>query len=170
MLARRLDVDFYDIDDEIVKAADCTIPEIFERFGEPYFRKGEHRVIARVVGESLEKDAPSVISTGGGAVMTPATAALIREKTLSVWVKADIKTTLERVTRNIEKRPMLAQGNPEEILERLIKERYPVYEKADIVIESSGRPEGGILSHTLEVLHDYLYRAKKNERQNTMDG
>lgn len=64
MLARRLDVDFYDIDDEIVKAADCTIPEIFERFGEPYFRKGEHRVIARVVGESLEKDAPSVISTG----------------------------------------------------------------------------------------------------------
>lgn len=156
MLARRLGTDFYDIDDEIVKAADCTIPEIFERFGEAYFRDGEHRVMARVIDEALEKKTPSVISTGGGAVMTPATASLVWEKTLSIWVRADMATTLERVTRNIEKRPMLAQGKPEEILERLMKERYPVYEKADIVIESGDRPEGGILSHTLATLHEYL--------------
>lgn len=171
MLARKLGLDFFDIDDEIEKAADCTISEIFERFGETYFRNGERRVIARVIDEQLEKKKAAVISTGGGAVMTPQTAEIIWKDTISIWIRADMETTLERVMRNVEKRPMLSRGNPEEILSRLAKERYPVYEKADIVIDSSGRPEGGILSHMLESLHDYLYRTEtKNDQQGKTGG
>lgn len=156
LLADDLGMEYTDSDDEIVKAAGCSIPEIFDRFGEKAFRDGERMVLARLIEENK-----GVISTGGGAVMTPATASLIWEKAISIWVRADMDTTLKRVTRNIAKRPMLRNGNPEEILERLIKERYPVYKKADIVIDTDNQPVHVVLSSMLEALHGFLYRTEQ---------
>lgn len=152
LLSGELGVAFTDSDNEIVKAAGCSIPEIFDRFGEKAFRDGEHKVLTRLIGEKK-----GVISTGGGAVMTPATASLIWQNAVSIWVRADMDTTLKRVKRNIARRPMLHNGDPEEILNRLIKERYPVYEKADIVIDTDEGSARLVLSDMLESLHRFLY-------------
>ena len=129
-LADTLNLPFYDSDDAIEEAAGMRIPDIFEKFGEPYFRDGEHRVIKRLL-EGEHK----VLATGGGAIMTPETADLIWGKTVSIWVQASLKTMISRTSKNAN-RPLLNKGNPEEILKALMETRYPTYEKADIMIES----------------------------------
>ena len=151
MLADALGLDFVDCDEEIEKSARSSVSEIFERYGEQAFRDGEHKVIKRLIGEGVR-----VISTGGGAVMTEATASLVWEKSISVWIRADIETTLERVTRNIEKRPVLAVGEPREILEKLTEKRYPVYEKADIVIDSGQDEEDKAVYKAVKELYTLL--------------
>ncbi len=129
-LADTLSLPFYDSDDAIEEAAGMRIPDIFEKFGEPYFRDGEHRVIKRLLeGENR------VLATGGGAIMTPETADLIWGNTVSIWVQASLQTMISRTSKN-SNRPLLNQGNPEEILKALVEARYPTYEKADIMIES----------------------------------
>lgn len=126
-LASALSLPFIDSDDEIVAAAGMSVADIFERFGEPHFRDGEHRVIKRLLEEGVK-----VISTGGGAVMTPDTADLIWQNTISVWIKADIEDILKRTMHNREKRPLLMQDSPEKVLKDLLSKRQSTYSRANI--------------------------------------
>ena len=129
-LAKALNVPFVDSDDEIEKAAALTIPEIFEKYGEPHFRSGERRVIARLLTEQ-----PRVIATGGGAFMDEETREVIARHAVSVWLRADLDVLVAR-TAGREHRPLLNQGNPREILAGLIDARYPVYGLADVAVDS----------------------------------
>lgn len=145
-LARRLDLAFVDTDAEIEKAAGETIPEIFARRGEPAFRTGERRVIARLLGEG-----PCVLATGGGAFMDPLTRANIAARGISVWLKADLDVLMKRVGKRGD-RPLLQAGDPRETMKRLIDERYPVYAGADITIESLEGPHDAVVELVVERL------------------
>ena len=125
-LAARLSTPFRDADGEIETAAGCSVSEIFERYGEAAFRDGERRVIARLLGEP-----PHVLATGGGAFMDPETRARLKEKAVSVWIKAPVELLLQRVQRR-DTRPLLRNGDPKETLMRLLAQREPVYAEADI--------------------------------------
>ena len=151
-LAGALDIRFVDSDDEIEKAAGMSVADIFDKFGEAYFREGEKRVIERLLDEGVQ-----VVATGGGAVMNPETASRIWDDTISIWVRAEMPVMLERTGRN-DRRPLLRNGNPEEILTGLAEKRYPVYEKANIVVESHNGPIDAILNQALAKLHEFLYR------------
>lgn len=150
LLAKALDLDFYDSDDEIQKAAGCTIPEIFERYGEPHFRQGEKNVLAR-----LMQSGPCVIATGGGAVTTPETADLIWKEALSIWLNADVDNLVERTSRH-ENRPLLKDNDPYEVFDRLIKERCPIYGKADVSVMTYKDSPKQTLSRVLNALCDYI--------------
>jgi shikimate kinase len=130
MLADEFRIPFIDADDEIEKAAGCSIKEIFRLYGEPAFRDGERRVIARI----LERG-PGILATGGGAFMDTGTREAIRERGISIWLHAD-PGTLFRRTRRRSVRPLLENEDPLGTLERLARERYPVYAEADITIET----------------------------------
>jgi shikimate kinase len=129
-LGARLGIPFQDADIEIEKAAGMTIPEIFATRGEPYFRAGEARVIARLL-----ESGPQVLATGGGAFMNPGTRAAIRQKGISVWLKAEFDVLMRRVKRRAD-RPLLQSPDPGETLRILMAERSPTYAEADIVVES----------------------------------
>lgn len=150
LLSRALDLDFVDSDEEIEKAAGLTINEIFDRFGEPYFRDGEKRVIRRLLD-----GAPRIIATGGGAIMQPETAAAIADEAVSIWIRAEIPVMVARATRG-EKRPLLRHGDPAEIFARLMEARYPSYARADIVVESTDDADHDILAQALAGLCGYL--------------
>lgn len=130
-VAKLLGAPFRDADAEIVAAAGLTIPEIFEKHGEAEFRRGEERVIARLLTE-----APMILATGGGAFMSPATRAAIKAAGGAVWLHADLETLMERTGRR-DTRPLLKNGNPREILSGLMDQRYPIYAEADIRVEST---------------------------------
>jgi shikimate kinase len=145
-LARKLGMGFVDADDEIETAADCTIEEIFNRYGEQAFRDGERRVIARLLdGE------PRVVATGGGAFVNPETRDNVRRLGISVWLKADVDVLLQRVSRR-NNRPLLKGGDKREILERLIDERYPAYAEADLTIESGSESPDITVSRVIDAL------------------
>ena len=129
-LARILEAPFRDSDAEIEKAANMSVAEIFERYGEAHFRAGERRVIARLLGEG-----PQVLATGGGAFMDPETRALFAREAVTVWLRADLDLLVAR-TAGRTHRPLLNRGDPREILARLIEERHPVYAEADVTVES----------------------------------
>src|SRR5919205_1303335 len=130
-LAQRLGLAFVDADAEIESAAGMTIAEIFANYGEPYFRSGEQRVIARLLDSG-----PQVLATGGGAYMNAETRAGIRAKGISVWLQADFDVLMRRVKRRATAdRPML-QGDPAERIRHLMAERYPVYAEADVTVVS----------------------------------
>jgi shikimate kinase len=129
-LATRLEIPFADADNEIEKAAGKSITEIFAENGESCFRDGERRVIARMLGEGCK-----VLATGGGAFMNEETRQRIAAQGVSVWLKADLDILMQRVSRR-DNRPLLKNGDPRAIMERLIAARYPVYALADITIES----------------------------------
>lgn len=145
-----LHLPFVDADDEIEKAAQMTIPEIFATYGEPYFRDGERRVIARLV-----EGAPRVIATGGGAFVNPETRALILDKAITVWLDSDVDTLLERVGRK-DNRPLLQQGNPREILTRLRTERESAYAQAPIHVLSTRGPHSRTLGKVMKGIQAWL--------------
>jgi shikimate kinase len=147
-LAAKLDVTFRDADHEIEAAAGLSVSEIFERFGEAYFRDGERRVIARLLGE-----APHVLATGGGAFMDAATRAAMRQSALSVWLKAPISVLMARV-RKRDTRPLLRGGDPKEIIEKLLVAREPVYAQADIILECADESHTNALDRILAVLRE----------------
>ncbi len=130
LLADDLGLEFIDSDREIEIAAGCSIPEIFERYGEAAFREAEHKTIARLL-----EGGPLVLATGGGAVMNPQTAALVWDKSISIWLRAEIGVLVKRTAGN-SARPLLNSGNPEDILKKLSELRYPVYEKANLIVDS----------------------------------
>ena len=141
-LANALLREFYDSDDEIEAAAGLKIPEIFSIHGEPEFRRGERKVIERLLGYK-----PHVLATGGGAYMDPDTRAILREKAVTVWLSADLETLWKRVCKRTH-RPLLQADDPKGVLSRLLKERAPIYAEADIVIESAEGPH----SHTVDAI------------------
>lgn len=149
-LAQLLHLPFVDADDEIELAAQMSIPEIFESYGEPYFRDGERRVIARLIDGERK-----VIATGGGAFVNPGTRALILEKAVTVWLDSEIETLLERVSRK-DNRPLLRQGNPREILTRLKAEREPAYAQAPIRVTSNGAPHHRTAMRVLKEIDAWL--------------
>lgn len=149
-LAAMLGRDFVDADEEIVKAAQRSIPEIFETFGEPYFRDGERRVIARLIDEGH-----GVIATGGGAFVDPQTRATVLEKGIAVWIDCDIDTLVERTSRRAN-RPLLKQGNPREILTRLAQERAPFYGQAHIRVVSETGPHADTARAIIEAIDQWL--------------
>jgi shikimate kinase len=130
-IARQLAVDFRDSDEEIVRAANRSIAEIFERDGEPFFRARETEVIGRLL-----RGTPCVLSTGGGAFLSEANRKLIRDVGVSVWLRADLELLWQRV-RHKTTRPLLRTANPRETLRELYEARQPFYAQADIVVESA---------------------------------
>jgi shikimate kinase len=152
-LAARLGIPFVDADAEIEAAADMSITEIFASKGEAYFRDGEKRVIARLL-----EGAPQVLATGGGAFINPETRALIGVKGVSVWLKAEFDVLMRRIRRRAD-RPLLRTAHPAETLRMLISERYPVYEQADVVIQSRDVPHETIVAEILAALAEKLGHA-----------
>ncbi|QJE74024.1 shikimate kinase [Aerophototrophica crusticola] len=149
-LATRLHLPFVDADHEIERAAGCTIQEIFDRYGEAGFRDGERRVIARLLDQPVQ-----VLSTGGGAFMDPITRALIRDKGLSVWLRADLDLLVHRTARR-DHRPLLRQGDPREVLRSLMEKRYPVYAEADLTVDSDDSPPDVTTDRVVAALRDHL--------------
>ena len=145
-LAARLGIPFVDADVEIEKAAAMTISEIFAARGEPYFRSGETRVIARLL-----EGGPQVLATGGGAFMNADTRATIRAKGISVWLRATLDVLNRRIKRRGD-RPLLKGVDPAETLRKLIEERDPVYAEADLTVESRDVPHETIVDEILEGL------------------
>ena len=128
-LAARLGLPFHDADVEIELAAGCSIAELFERFGEAEFRAGERRVIRRLLAGE-----PMVLATGGGAFMDAETRASVRRDAVSLWLRAPLSTLVRRVAQRSH-RPLLAGGDPAEILQGLIDRRHPVYAEADLAVD-----------------------------------
>jgi shikimate kinase len=145
-LANRLDLPFVDADTEIEVAASASISEIFAEHGESYFRQGERKVIARLL-----QNGPQVLATGGGAYMSADTRAAIKARGLSVWLKADLKVLLKRVGRR-GNRPLLAGGDPEKVMKKLMQERYPVYAEADVTVESRDVPHEVIVGAVVDAI------------------
>ncbi|QQO18530.1 shikimate kinase [Bradyrhizobium diazoefficiens] len=149
-IAARLKLPFVDADTEIETSAQMTVPEIFERHGEPYFRDGEARVIARLLDSG-----PVVLATGGGAFMREETRARIAAKAVSIWLKADHDVIMRRVRRRAD-RPLLQTADPEGTVTRLLTEREPVYGQADLTIASRDVPHDKIVEETIAALHAHL--------------
>lgn len=156
-LASRLGMAFADADSEIEQAANATIPEIFEEHGEAYFRDGERRVIRRLLDGK-----PKVLATGGGAFIQPETRAAIQAAGISIWLKADRDLLLARVKRR-SNRPLLQDGDPAEIIEKLIAERYPIYAEAAIHIQSRDIAHDAVIDDILTALADHLEREAVKE-------
>jgi shikimate kinase len=149
-LGARLRLPFLDADIEIEAAACMSIPEIFETRGEPYFRDGEARVIARLLDSG-----PAVIATGGGAFMREETRSRIRDRAVSIWLKADAETIMKRVKRRAD-RPLLQTEDPAATVSRLLEAREPVYRSADLTIASRDVPHDRIVDECIEALRARL--------------
>jgi shikimate kinase len=161
-LSVRLRLPFLDADTEIEAAASMSIPDIFETHGEPHFRDGEARVIARLLDSG-----PAVLATGGGAFMREETRNRIRDKAVSIWLKADADTIMKRVKRRAD-RPLLQTADPAGVVGRLIEEREPVYQRADITIWSRDVPHEKIVDECIEALRARLRGSAANEASNTL--
>ena len=154
-LASEFNLPFVDADTEIETAAGMSIPEIFEAHGEPYFRSGEARVIARLL-----ESGPQVLASGGGAFINPQTRALIRARGISVWLKADLDVLLRRIKRRSD-RPLLKTDDPEQTLRQLIAERYPIYAEADVTIHSRDVSHDAIVADIVAGLAERLAGANQ---------
>jgi len=146
-LAQRLGVPFIDADDEIEKAAQMQITELFEQFGEAYFRDGERRVIERLLN-----DRPIVLATGGGAFMDERTRALIQARAHSVWLRVPLDELEKRVKKRPDKRPLLKGGNIREKLRDLSAIRDPIYAMADLTCDGAS----GDQDHAVTVIMGLL--------------
>ncbi len=149
-LATVLGCGFVDADDAIEDAAQRSIAEIFEEFGEAYFRDGERRVIARLMEENC-----AVIATGGGAFVDPETRALILQRGIAVWIDCDIETLVDRTSRR-DHRPLLKTGDPHEILTRLHTDRHPYYAQSHVRVRSDNGPHTETVRAILSGIHEWL--------------
>jgi shikimate kinase len=144
-LATRLDLPFVDADEEIEHAAGKPITDIFKDHGEPYFREGERKVIARLLNGG-----PQVLATGGGALMSAETRENIRRSGISIWLKAELAVLMRRVLKR-NNRPLL-EKDPEQVMRTLMEARYPIYATADITVESRDLPHDTIVGEIIEAL------------------
>ena len=138
-LADNIGVGFIDADHEIELAAGMSIVEIFEKFGENYFRTGEKKVIKRLI-----KKKPQILATGGGAFLSKEIRELIKSNSISIWLKADLDTLWGRLSGK-SNRPLLNRTDGKSALEALITKRYPIYQQADITVESKPNVSHGIM-------------------------
>ena len=151
-LSQMLGLPFHDTDSEIETAAQMSVAELFAAYGEPEFRALEARVVAR-----LSRDGPQVLATGGGAYMSAETRLLLRERAITVWLKADVDVLMERVQRR-STRPLLAAADPRGVMIGLIEKRYPVYAEADITINSRNVRREVIAEEIIAALDRHLAR------------
>jgi shikimate kinase len=145
-LAKRLGLSFVDSDEEIERACDRTVSEIFRSYGEANFRDGERRVIARLIDGP-----PRVIATGGGAFVDPETRQLILNRCVAVWLDADIDVLAERVSRR-DTRPLLKDRAPEPVLTELAARRTPIYAEAHLHVRSQPAPHERAVERIVEAL------------------
>ena len=145
-LAEKLGIPFVDADQEIETAAGKTIPEIFADHGEAYFREGERRVIARLLGQGAQ-----VLATGGGAFMNDETRARIAAGGVSVWLRAELPLLMKRVAKR-PGRPLLQERDPETVMRELIGKRYPIYALADVTVESRDVQHGQMVNDVVRAL------------------
>jgi shikimate kinase len=150
-LGARLGIPFVDADAEIERAAGMSIADIFARHGEESFRSGEARVIARLLGAG-----PQVLATGGGAVMNPATRALIQARGVSIWLSAEFELLLRRISKRKAERPMLQTEDPAATLRELLAAREPIYAQADLTVQSRDVPHDAVVAEIVERLADFL--------------
>ncbi len=149
-LAGLLELPFFDVDVEIEKAAGMAVGDYFRQYGEAEFRKGERRVISRLLNQP-----PHVLATGGGSFVDEKTRTLIKEKAISVWLTADLDVIIERTSRR-DTRPLLQHGSPSQVLEQLLKERTPYYEQADIHVDSKDGPHMRTAEKIVQALNDHI--------------
>jgi shikimate kinase len=161
-LSARLRLPFLDADTEIEAAAGMSIPDIFETHGEPHFRDGEARVIARLLDGG-----PAVIATGGGAFMREETRGRIRSKAASIWLKADADIIMRRVKRRVD-RPLLQTTDPAMTVARLIEEREPIYQHADLTIWSRDVPHEKIVDECIDALYALVCGGGAKQASNTL--
>ena len=152
-LAQALDLPFRDADDEVETAAGRSIPEIFEQLGEPAFRDGERRVIARLL-----EGPPIVLATGGGAFMNSETREIIKARSVSVWLKADLPILAKRVARK-DNRPLLTGKDPLAVLTEQAAVRYPAYAQADITVETGDTPHQVSVDQVVRALANWQSRS-----------
>ena len=151
ILADRLGMQFIDADQEIEHAAGCTITDFFEKYGEVEFRKGEERVISRILAGE-----PCVLATGGGAFMSEATRLLIKKMAISVWLRVSFEVLAKRLEKRSD-RPLLQTTDPQQTLKALIKKRYPIYNDADFIVDAENDGVDITVSKVIECLGDYCY-------------
>jgi shikimate kinase len=149
-LANALELPFRDADAEVEAAAGRSIPDIFTDLGEPAFREGERRVIARLL-----EHPPHVLATGGGAFIHPDTRQLIRAKAVSVWLKTDLEILSRRVGRK-DNRPLLVGKDPLTVLQALAEVRYPIYAEADVTVETGDAAHQVTVDQVIRALSTYL--------------
>jgi shikimate kinase len=154
-LAQHFGLPFVDADREIEAAAGCSISDIFEVHGEQAFRDGERRVIARLLNNPVH-----VMATGGGAFMDAQTRALIKDKSISIWLRAELEQLLKRVGRRND-RPLLKNVDQRAKLTELMDVRYPVYAEADVTVDSADGPPEMTMDRVLEALEAYLETARQ---------
>jgi len=145
-LAKEINWPFVDADEEIELAAGCSVSDIFMVHGEPIFRDLEKRVITRLVS-----DGPLVLATGGGAWMQEPVRAIVKERATSVWLRADLDVLLDRVSKR-HHRPLLEKGDKRAIMQQLMEQRYPMYESADLVVDSNKGPHEHVVELVLQAL------------------
>lgn len=157
ILADRLGMRFFDADQEIERAAGCTITDFFEKYGEVEFRKGEERVISRILAGE-----PCVLATGGGAFMSEATRLLIKKMATSVWLRVSFEVLAKRLEKRSD-RPLLQTTDPQQTLKALIKKRYPIYNDADFIVDAENDGVDITVSKVVECLDDYCYSEQSVE-------
>lgn len=148
-LAKRLGVPFVDADEEIENAAGMSIADYFDQYGEAAFRDGERKVIQRLIAEQ----GPCVLATGGGAFMDEETRAEIQAHGVSVWLRADLELLVKRTSKR-NTRPLLKQGDPREILQSLMDERYPTYAHAHVTVDTADVPHEQVVGEIVNRLAD----------------
>lgn len=159
-LAKALELPFTDADEEVVKAAGCSIEDIFKLYGEAAFRDGEERVIQRLL-----ENGPQVLATGGGAFMNPQTRQRIKAHGVSVWLRADLDVLVRRTSRR-GGRPLLKTADPRGTLDRLMKERYPVYAETDVAVDTSDEPHDLTVRRILTALQQRIDMAESCPSRN----
>ncbi len=158
-VATMLRLPFYDSDQEIEKAAQMTITELFEIYGESEFRALEQRVIL-----NLMKKNPLVLATGGGAYINENIRKAIHKNGISIWLKVDLDILMQRVSKH-PTRPLLQTANPKETMQKLMEQRYPIYEKANVTINSHKESRHTVAQNVIRSVQHYLY-TEINNRDN----
>ena len=151
-LAQALSLPFADADAEIATAAGRSIDAIFAEHGECEFRRGERQVIARLLAGPVH-----VLATGGGAFIDPRTRALMKERAISVWLKAPLDVLMKRVAKR-DNRPLLKEDDPRAVMQRLMDDRYPIYAEADLTVETGIGPHNTAVSLILYALRAHLVK------------
>lgn len=150
-LAKFFELPFVDSDEEIEKAAGCSVVDIFTIYGEKEFRRVEEKIIKNIIDENKVK----VLSTGEGAFIIDKVRKILKEKAITIWIKADLDLLVKRTSLK-DTRPLLLKDNPRKILDKLITERYPIYKEADIIITAKNESTNKTVKNIIYKLNEYL--------------
>lgn len=149
-LAKKLELPFFDSDQEVEMAAGCSMKEIYSVFGEEAFKSGERRVIARLLDQPTH-----ILATGGSSILDEETRALLQEKSITVWLDADLETLIARVSRRND-RPLVQNNDPRAVIEGLIEECYPVYETSDIHVKTYDEATNATVDRVIEAISEHV--------------